>query len=198
VSIKERREREKKQRKKTILIAAMNVLNESGFTGLSMDKVAEKSELSKGAIYLYFASKEELIIEIFWMKMKQLAENINKILERNEPLEKILTEYITLALNFYTHEEELFKLMLSAFTSVPHDVMQELRKSINSVTNQQKDVFVKFFLKFEGQFKYEPVELFLILRGMITSLLMAKFFGSYEKDIESDMILDVFLKGVLK
>ena len=199
MSVKERREREKKQRRETILNAAIDVLNENGFIGFSMDKVADKAELSKGSLYLYFENKEKLIIGIFWRKMKELADSINKILNQDKPFEEILMEYIESALNFYRSEQGLFKLMLSAFSAVPHNVMEELRKSIKDFTNEQKETFVEFFSRFsDSDFKYEPIELFLILRGMITSLLMANFFGIYKKDVKPEVILDVFLKGVMK
>ena len=56
---KERKEREKEVRKKTILEAAKTVFFQKGFQGTTMDQIAEVAELSKGSLYLYFPSKEE-------------------------------------------------------------------------------------------------------------------------------------------
>jgi len=52
------------ERKSQIIIAAENVFAEKGFDQARMDDIAEKTGLSKGTLYLYFKSKDELIIAI--------------------------------------------------------------------------------------------------------------------------------------
>lgn len=60
----ERREREKQQRIEMIMDAALEVFAEKGLKNATMEDVAEKAELSKGTIYLYFKSKEHLYFAI--------------------------------------------------------------------------------------------------------------------------------------
>lgn len=60
----QRREREKQQRIDMIMDAALEVFAEKGLKNATMEDVATKSELSKGAIYLYFKSKEHLFFAI--------------------------------------------------------------------------------------------------------------------------------------
>lgn len=64
MGIAERREREKEQRRNDILDAAEKVFFSKGIDKATMDEVAEKAELSKGTLYLYFKSKEELYLGI--------------------------------------------------------------------------------------------------------------------------------------
>lgn len=64
MGIAERREREREQRSHDIVDAAEKVFFEKGLDASSMDDVAEKAELSKGTLYLYFKSKEELYLAI--------------------------------------------------------------------------------------------------------------------------------------
>ncbi len=52
------------ERKTQILNAAEGVFTKKGFSEARMDDIAEKTGLSKGTLYLYFKSKEELIIAI--------------------------------------------------------------------------------------------------------------------------------------
>ncbi len=47
--------------RKRILDAAARLLPEYGFDGLSIDRIMEEAELTRGAFYAYFASKAELI-----------------------------------------------------------------------------------------------------------------------------------------
>ena len=60
----ERREREKEQRRNDIIDAAERVFFNKGLENATMDDVAEHAELSKGTLYLYFKSKEELYLAI--------------------------------------------------------------------------------------------------------------------------------------
>lgn len=58
----ERRSRERKQREEQIVNAAEKVFFERGFDNSTMDDVAGAAELSKGALYTYFKTKNELCI----------------------------------------------------------------------------------------------------------------------------------------
>ena len=51
--------------KKRILQAALEVFAERGYYGSTMDDVAEKLNISKGAIYQYFSSKHQLLGELY-------------------------------------------------------------------------------------------------------------------------------------
>lgn len=64
MGIVERKEKEKQQRKEEIIQAAEQVFFSRGFDQSTMDDIAEKAELSKGTLYLYFKSKEDLHIAV--------------------------------------------------------------------------------------------------------------------------------------
>jgi len=64
MGIIERREREKTERRKTILNCARELILSQGVEHVSMEGIAAKAELSKATVYLYFSSKEELLSEI--------------------------------------------------------------------------------------------------------------------------------------
>jgi TetR/AcrR family transcriptional regulator len=60
----ERRAREKAQRRQEILQAARQEFFERGFHHPTVDDVAARAEVSKGTIYLYFESKEEILAHL--------------------------------------------------------------------------------------------------------------------------------------
>jgi AcrR family transcriptional regulator len=64
MGIAERREREKQQRRLNIVNAAEKVFFSRGYSGATMDEIAQEAELSKGTLYLYFKGKEEVHREI--------------------------------------------------------------------------------------------------------------------------------------
>lgn len=59
-----RREREKLQRRETIINAAKELFYENGYQATTMEDIAAAAEVSKGTLYLYFSSKDELYVSI--------------------------------------------------------------------------------------------------------------------------------------
>jgi TetR/AcrR family transcriptional regulator len=64
MGIAERKEREKQKRREEIVQAAEKVFFSKGFALATMDDIAEKAELSKGTLYLYFKCKEDLHLAV--------------------------------------------------------------------------------------------------------------------------------------
>ncbi len=59
-----RKQREMLDREELILSAAQSLLHQHGYNHLTMDRVAETVEYSKGTIYNHFASKEDLVCSL--------------------------------------------------------------------------------------------------------------------------------------
>ncbi len=64
MGVAERRIREKERRRNEIIDAAEKVFFKKGARNATMSDVASKAELSKGTLYLYFKSKEDLYLAI--------------------------------------------------------------------------------------------------------------------------------------
>ncbi len=59
-----RKQREVQQRELMLLDIGRRMLIEQGFAGLSMDRLAEATEYSKGTIYQHFSTKEDLVMAL--------------------------------------------------------------------------------------------------------------------------------------
>ena len=84
MGIAERKEREKLQRRLDIINAAEEIFFDKGFDNATMDDIAAKAELSKGTLYLYFNSKEELYKEMA-IKGQKILYNLFSDAITNEP-----------------------------------------------------------------------------------------------------------------
>lgn len=79
MGITERKEREKEQRRNAIIGAAERIFFSRGVDTATMDEIAAEAELSKGTLYLYFRSKEDIQFAIF----RRGAEILRKKMEKN-------------------------------------------------------------------------------------------------------------------
>lgn len=85
MGIQERKEREKEQRREEILNAAQKVFFTKGLQAATMDEVAEVAELSKGTLYLYYKSKEDLYLAVMMRGMGILYSMFEPIALSQEP-----------------------------------------------------------------------------------------------------------------
>ena len=66
MGIAERKKREKKNRMNAIIRSAKKIILKSGAEGMSMNQLAESTELNKATLYLYFSNKDDLIDAIVY------------------------------------------------------------------------------------------------------------------------------------
>ncbi len=84
MGISQRKEREKEQRRKDIIDAAEKVFFKKGLNNSTMDEVAKEAELSKGTLYLYFKSKEEIHFEIRTRALNILSKMFKKAISEKK------------------------------------------------------------------------------------------------------------------
>ena len=78
MGIQERKVREKKARQSAILEAAKGIFFKKGFQGTTMDQIAYAAELSKGSLYNYFPSKEDLYVTLVLEGFEILSSMLTK------------------------------------------------------------------------------------------------------------------------
>ena len=68
--------------RRAILDAAARVFAEKGFAGMTLQDVAERAELTKGALYFHFSNKESLAVEIvttYAARWEPLIEEVKRL-----------------------------------------------------------------------------------------------------------------------
>jgi Transcriptional regulator len=59
-----------------ILSSSRKLIEEIGFSALTMDKVAQKAGIAKGTVYLYFKDKDELLEKVLSSGFERMFERI--------------------------------------------------------------------------------------------------------------------------
>ncbi len=77
----------KEEAKKKIIAAGIDVLRQKGYCATTMDDIAANLGVSKGALYLYFKNKDELVIDVVeYIHTQTLSGNI-AVFPNNAPLD---------------------------------------------------------------------------------------------------------------
>ncbi|MFQ6100982.1 MAG: TetR/AcrR family transcriptional regulator [Anaerolineae bacterium] len=110
-----RREREKEERRQSILRAAREVFFENGFHRATVDKVAERAEVSKGTVYLYFESKESILAHLLLEGLDELVGELEQAyaaggsLPADERLRRLGWAYF----QFFQQEPHYFRFLMA-------------------------------------------------------------------------------------
>lgn len=70
------------QKKKYILDTARKVFVEKGYKSVTMKDIVEACGISRGGLYLYFDSTEQILLEILQMEAEETDDIFRKILRR--------------------------------------------------------------------------------------------------------------------
>lgn len=105
--------------------AAMEVLSREGFAGLTIRMVAGAAGVGTATAYTYFSSKEHLVAEIFWRRLRAAETPAS---DDADPTVRVVAELRAIAL-LVADEQELSGAVTSALLGRDPDV-QHLRTRI--------------------------------------------------------------------
>jgi AcrR family transcriptional regulator len=115
VTTRARREREKRERRRSILQAARETFFENGFHHATVDSVAERAEVSKGTVYLYFESKEALLAHLLLEGLDDLVAELDHayVAAAGLPADEQLSELAQAYLDFFRRDPQYFPFLMA-------------------------------------------------------------------------------------
>ncbi|MEQ8459416.1 MAG: TetR/AcrR family transcriptional regulator [Sandaracinaceae bacterium] len=114
-----RRAREKAERREAILDAAARVFGERGAAAATMEEVAEAAEVSKGTLYLYFQSKDDLSVAL-----------------THRPLDAVLERFAALRADEGLDGEALLRRVIETHAEVVMEHAAHFRLAMASLWSQ--------------------------------------------------------------
>lgn len=91
--------------------AAEELILEKGLDHLNMDEVADRAEVSKGSLYLYFKNKSDLVLGICHKASGMLSKEIANVLTKDIPGIEMVYTMGAKYLNFVRSHPEYFRSM---------------------------------------------------------------------------------------
>jgi TetR/AcrR family transcriptional regulator len=209
MGIAERKEREREQRRNEIIDAAEIVFFSKGLANASMDEVASKAELSKGTIYLYFKSKEELLFAINLRSIKILQEKFEAVTDPGKSTIDNILEIAKSYVRFSRDYHDYFKMLLYFEDDTLFKVDHALYKELCSQGGDPICFLIRMLEKgiHDGSIRRDitPAILAHCLWSQITGILrLAKIMdfhidlNDYSEDDLIDAHIKIVLNGILK
>ncbi len=177
MSIQERKEREKEHRKEEIIDAAQRIFFEKGLNAATMDEIAESAELSKGTLYLYYNSKEDLYLAVLMRGLRLLHEMFCEAISDDTPVVVSLIMMEKAYIKFFNTQRNYFRML--SFFQTPHfhrQVSEEMRKACTLENNGNWEQIINLLKRGVQEKKIrddiDPVDIAIILWSSVTSLML--------------------------
>jgi AcrR family transcriptional regulator len=165
-----------------IIEAAAENFSRSGFDRTKMEDIARTMNLSKGTIYLYFKSKEDLFYALCEYKLEELKRQLSMLFKKKEDLISDAGVFYDNYRRAESGSERVFFEMIAESTRNPKikSILQEHRKKIHEVVVQSLELDVQ-----RGFFDHGMKEVQAIASGLISlydGLMLAGLLGSSEQE----------------
>ncbi|MBU1184483.1 MAG: TetR/AcrR family transcriptional regulator [Proteobacteria bacterium] len=146
MGLEERRKRERENRKNAILKAARKLFFEKGFRQVTVENIARKAEFSKGSIYLYFNSKEEIYSQILLNDIDKFHDSVADILQGPSSASEALIRVAEIYVDFFLNDRELFRILMNFMLhnndmNLPEDINNHIIKTTNRTISIIEQVF---------------------------------------------------------
>lgn len=156
------------EKRKLIMEKALELFAEQGFKATSVQEITERSGISKGAFYLSFKSKDELIMALIHQILQDFITNIDRLVSKGASDQ--------LLYNFYEYHFERF-LKQSGFAKIfmkerVHFLSEEFITQISSYNEQMREAVLTMLEKVYGEKVLEnKYDLVYSILGLIESYM---------------------------
>jgi TetR/AcrR family transcriptional regulator, repressor for uid operon len=162
-----------------IVEAAIVTFSKHGYDRTKMDDIAETANLSKGTIYLYFKSKEELFYAISENNIKALKEQLSVLFTKSEDL---ISDSQKFYVNFRKASEQSDKVFLESIAESSRN--QRLQEMLYHQRMKVLDIVTEYLkLQIKKGFFRSDIDIDAVAIGLVSlydGLSISKIIGISE------------------
>ncbi|MCE9598063.1 MAG: TetR/AcrR family transcriptional regulator [Spirochaetia bacterium] len=201
MGVQERKEREKAQRRTSILDAARSIIKEKPYDSIIMEDIANRLELSRATLYLYFKNKEEIYTTLLTLGMQELEQGYKEALKTPspEPMEN-LVKCAVVFFTFYMGNHTYFDLLVTSRADLLRECRPEVRTEFEKAGASVIEPIVKVYQSGmdAGKFqKQDPEKMAFLLRAIAIGIAVGFREGNLKFPEDILVMRDLVLHGLL-
>jgi AcrR family transcriptional regulator len=142
----------REEAKKKIIDAAMEVAADDGWNRLTLDAIAQKVGVTKGALYAYFRNGRELMQDVFIMLGRKIRDHVVERLEEDDDIHVALE---SLADFIFLQPKPFIPIFLQALSHMPKN--PALQKKVSALFDENSTLICAAMARYqkEGQIPRE-------------------------------------------
>lgn len=169
-------------KKHLIIEKSIELFAENGFESTSVQQITERCGISKGAFYLYFNSKDELIISIIDNFMSSLIADIEQSVSNETQHDQLLYNFIYVSFSEFKKHVNLAKLFLKEQV---FSFNKELFERLQTYTSMLNKLMIEMVQKQFPQTKPEMhLDILFVISGLMKSYSEIFLIDDYKVDLE--------------
>lgn len=164
-------QRRKAERPQELLDAALSLFVEKGFAATRIDEVATRAGVSKGTLYLYYASKEELLKAVIAQRLSsQIAEGARQVAQHQGSCAALLLDVLATWWEnvFDSDASGVFKLIITEVRNFPEIAEFYFREVVEPGQNLIGGVVQRGIER--GEFR--PVQVDAVVHSLVLPMVM--------------------------
>jgi AcrR family transcriptional regulator len=196
-----RRTQERAWHRKFILERAVSEFAERGYEATTMDQIAEAAEVSKGTLYNYFASKEDLFRNLVEAQFDELFEQIDDVLEGEGTVPEKTRALVQHFLELHERGRHVHRLLITegerialalhedTFPVMREKILEFARRVASLIESGQKQGLVR---------PGDPLRAAFVVLGIVGSEMKHAMFTGRHADVERvAQEMSVYILGAL-
>ena len=177
--------------------AAVDLFSTQGYANTSVQQIVEAAGVTKGAMYHYFESKDDLLFSVYERMLSLQTEHLEEIVGRGTPtaqtLRDVCVDVIETSIDFLPEGTVFFRSV--------HMLSEPRQKEVTRRRRQYHDVFAGLIERGQDEGLYR--------KDIPTAVLVAHFFadvhylsnwyspdGAEDKGVLAEQLTDLFLVAI--
>ena len=191
--------RKKQEEKRTkILGAAARVFAREGFYSARIGDVANEAGVAHGTVYLYFESKDDLLISLFRESLSEVVQHVKAEIQKEKNAEDKLRKMISLQLELIETNPDLTALMLIELPQtgkfLSSDSIDGLAAYIDMIADILNEGIAEKVFDDSIDANVIATVIYSGIQGIATRWVLEKM--TYPLNEVADEISEMFLKGI--
>ena len=119
------------EKEEKIIKAGLHLFAKNGFASTTIQDIANECNISKGAFYLHFKSKEALLLAIIKYYIDRMMENMKIIQQKNFPPKETFKEQIAYQFSESKEHRDFILVMISEHSIPENSKIEEYFKNVS-------------------------------------------------------------------
>ena len=187
--------------KEKIVNAALKEFSESNYFNVSVDSICKSASISKGIIYHYFKSKDELYLYCVKICINSLCRHLLDNSTNHIDAESSFNNYMNIRNDFFTNNQNYRNIFFEAILRSPNhlkDSINDIKQKLNKINMDYYCNLVNALELRDNITKEDALDYFMMLEGSFNSYFQLKKYESFDELIkEHEIILKKMINSML-
>jgi TetR/AcrR family transcriptional regulator len=192
-----RKQRDFQRNRKEIMQTALSLFSQKGFSNVSMQEIALKSEFAVGTLYKFFSTKESLYSEVLKEKFNEFYGVLIQALKVPGNEIKKINSFLENKIKWFSENFDYIRLYVTETFGVgfiDKKELNEIKEKIHGELLKEIEALFKSGIEKMIFKRMDPYILAISLNGLCNGILFELIENRNFEFVDSDQVLKIFLQ----